>query len=75
MLDALKYVPPAVITAIIVPSALMPDGTHLDVTLGNEYLVAGLAATAIAAWTQRMALTVAVGMATLWLWRWLWALG
>lgn len=40
---ALKYVPPAVLTAIIVPAVLLPDG-RWDLSLSNAYLTAGVIA-------------------------------
>jgi len=39
---ALRYVPPAVLTAIIVPAVLMPGG-EWDLTLHNAYLPAAVA--------------------------------
>ncbi|MCL4804595.1 MAG: AzlD domain-containing protein [Anaerolineae bacterium] len=66
MLATLRYVPAAVLTAIIFPGLLMPDGT-LDISLGNEHLLAGLAATVVAWRTRNVFLTVAVGMILLWL--------
>ncbi|MBN2658398.1 MAG: AzlD domain-containing protein [Spirochaetales bacterium] len=41
---ALRYVPPAVLTAIIVPSVLLPGG-QWDLSPGNAYLPAAVAAT------------------------------
>ncbi|MFB6310245.1 MAG: AzlD domain-containing protein [Salinirussus sp.] len=63
---ALRYVPAAVLAALLVPRVALTDGTVL---LGpeNEKLLAILPA-AIVAWrTDNMLLPVAVGMATLWL--------
>ncbi|MDA3808899.1 MAG: AzlD domain-containing protein [Spirochaetaceae bacterium] len=40
---ALRYVPPAVLTAIIFPAVLLPEG-HWDLSLHNAYLPAALAA-------------------------------
>ncbi len=74
-LNALKYIPPAVLTALILPALLIPDGTQVDVSLGNDYLVAGLLAALVAWRSQNILLTLAGGMATLWLWRWLLAGG
>ena len=39
---ALKYVPPAVLTAIIVPSVLIPEGSW-NISMTNPYLPAALA--------------------------------
>ena len=62
---ALRYVPPAVLSAIILPELIRPDGP-LDLTLANSRLLAGLVA-AIVAWVSRnIWLTILVGMAVLW---------
>ncbi len=64
--QALRFVPAAVLSAIIFPGLLIPGGT-LDISLGNERLLAGLLA-AIVAWrTKNVLWTIAVGMAALWL--------
>jgi branched-subunit amino acid transport protein len=66
ILRALRYVPPAVLSAIIFPELLVRDGA-LDLTVGNVRLLAGVVA-AIVAWRSRsVILTIAVGMAILWL--------
>ena len=62
---ALRFVPPAVLSAIIAPELLLRSG-HLDVTLGNQRLLAGLLATAIAWRTRNVLLTIGVGMGALW---------
>lgn len=64
--QALRYVPAAVLSAIIFPEMLQPGGV-LDLSLGNARLLAGIIA-AIVAWrTGNILLTIAVGMGTLWL--------
>jgi len=68
VLNALKFIPPAVLSAIIVPALLIPDG-ELDIGYTNAYLVAGLFA-AVVAWRRKnLLLTIVVGMAVFWLWR------
>ena len=64
--QALRFVPPAVLSAIIFPELLRPGGS-LDVSLGNDRLIAGLLAMIIAWRTKNVLLTIAVGMAGLWL--------
>ena len=61
---ALRFVPPAVLTAIIFPELLLPGGT-LDLSLGNERLLAGIAAALIAWRTKNVLLTIVAGMAML----------
>ncbi len=63
---ALRFAPAAVLSAIILPEMLQPAGA-LDVSLGNERLLAGLVAIAVAWRTQNMIWTVTVGMLFLWL--------
>lgn len=68
VLQALKFVPPAVLTALIVPSVLMPEG-RLDLQPSNAFLVAGVIAALIAWRTKNLLLTIVLGMATFGLWR------
>lgn len=63
---ALRYVPPAVLSAIILPELVQPGGT-LDLSLGNERLLAGLIAIVVAWTTKNMIWTVAIGMIALWI--------
>ncbi len=63
---ALRYVPPAVLSAIILPEMVQPGGT-LDLSLGNERLLAGLIAIVVAWATKSMIWTVAIGMIALWI--------
>jgi branched-subunit amino acid transport protein len=62
VLDALKFVPPAVLTAIIAPAVLMPAG-QVDFRLNNAYLIAGIAAALISWRTKNLLLTIVLGMA------------
>lgn len=67
---ALKYVPPSVLVAIIVPAALMPEGT-IEANLANSNLVAAIVAVVVAWRTKNLLLTIILGMAALWGYRWL----
>ncbi len=66
LLRALRYVPAAVLSAIILPELILPEGT-IDLSLGNERLLAGLFAIIIATRTKNVFLIVAAGMVALWL--------
>lgn len=62
--EALRFVPPAVLAAIIVPALVFANG-QLNLSADNDRLIAGLVATLIA-WRTRNALaTIVVGMVTL----------
>lgn len=65
---ALRYVPPAVLTAIIVPAVLMPEGT-VDVSPTNAYLVAGIASALVAWRSKSLLLTIIIGMVVMLLWQ------
>jgi len=65
LLRALRYVPAAVLSAIIAPELLMPGGAF-DLSLGNERLLAGLVAILVAWRTRNVLLTVIAGMGVLW---------
>ncbi len=65
---ALRYVPPAVLTAIIVPAVLMPEGT-VDFSPANAYLVAGIASALVAWRTKSLLLTIVIGMVVMLGWR------
>lgn len=71
VLDGMKFIPAAVLTAIIVPAMLMPTGS-LEVSITNAYLVAGVASGVIAFRTRNLLLTIVLGMALFLLWRWFW---
>lgn len=62
---ALRYVPPAVLSAIIFTEVLVRDGAP-DLSPGNVRLLAGAAAAVVAWRTRNVLLTIAVGMAALW---------
>lgn len=61
---ALRYVPPAVLTAIIFPELLLTDG-EFNLSLGNERLLAGLVAALVAWRSKNVLLTIIAGMAAL----------
>jgi len=63
---SLRLVPPAVLTAILVPELIFHSGS-LDLSLGNFRLIAGLLAALVAWRTRNTLLTILVGMAVLFL--------
>lgn len=66
---ALTYVPAAVLSAIVVPGLVMPQG-HLDIGPGNLRLLAGLVAIVVAARTRNTFVSILSGMASLWALQW-----
>jgi branched-subunit amino acid transport protein len=68
--QGLHYVPTAVLTAIVVPGMLLPDGQHWALALDNAYLLAGLACIAIASVTRHLLATIGGGLLVFFLLRW-----
>ena len=64
MRRALRFVPPAVLSAIILPQLFMPSGSF-DFNLGNHRLLAGVAAGVVGWWTKNTLLTILAGVAAL----------
>jgi branched-subunit amino acid transport protein len=58
----LRYVPAAVISALIWPELLIRDGV-LDFSFGNTQLIAGLFATLVAWRTRSVLITIIAGLA------------
>ena len=62
---ALRFVPAAALTALVIPFLFYENGA-LQVSLGNERLLAGLVAALIAWRTRSVLFTLGAGMVTLW---------
>lgn len=67
--QALRFVPPAVLAAIVVPGLLMASGT-IEVSWGNARLVAGLVAIAVTMRWRHPLAPIAIGLPALWLLQW-----
>lgn len=71
----LRYVPPVVLTAIIVPSVLMPNGEVLNLKLDNPYLIGAAAACIIGGVFKNLLLTIVLSMAVFLGAQWVFAMG
>ena len=68
--QALRYVPVAVLTAIIVPMVLLPDGAHWQLTWHNAWLL-GTLVTGLIAWRfNHLLASITGGMLVFFLFRW-----
>ncbi|MCQ4289017.1 AzlD domain-containing protein [Pseudomonas stutzeri] len=67
--QGLHYVPVAVLTAIVVPAMLMPEG-EWALAWDNAYLLAGLLAILIAAISRNLLATIGGGLLSFFLLRW-----
>lgn len=65
---ALRYVPVAVLTAILVPEALVRNG-QVSLSLDNAYLYASIASIVIAWRFKNLLLTIGGGLIVFFLWR------
>jgi len=63
---ALRFVPMAVLSAIVFPALFLPKGT-LALSYSNARLIAGIVAVIIAWRTKNVLVTLVVGMGTLYL--------
>ena len=63
----LRYVPQAVLTAIIFPEIFILDGNLTLSPLANARIIAGIIAVLVAWRTRNVLLTIGVGMLVLWL--------
>lgn len=70
VVQGLHYVPTAVLTAIVVPGMLLPDGNNLALQLDNAYLLAGVGAIAIAALSRNLLATIGGGLLLFFILRW-----
>ena len=68
-LEALRFVPPAVFAAIVVPFVLIRNET-IDFTPDNPRLLAAVAALGVAWFTRSITWTLVGGMVALWIVQW-----
>ena len=67
--QALKFVPPSVLAAIVAPGLVMADG-RLDISPLNPRLLAGLVAIGVTLRVRNPVAAIAGGMAALWALQW-----
>ncbi|MDO6563815.1 AzlD domain-containing protein [Amphritea sp. 1_MG-2023] len=61
LITGLSFVPPAVLTAIIVPAVLLPRD-ELWLSIDNPWLLAGGFAAGVAVWRKDLLTTIVLGM-------------
>jgi branched-subunit amino acid transport protein len=65
----LRFIPPAVLSAIIVPAVLMPEGKALQMGIRSPYLVGALFAIIIGRFTNNLLAVIISGMVVFWIWK------
>ena len=73
--SALQYVPTAVLTAILLPGILIPDGQKIQLDFQNPYLVGGVVAFIIGLLKQNLLFTILAGMGAFFGWQFMSHLG
>ena len=68
--EFLGFAVPGMLTAICGPIIFLADH-HLNLSLANPYLLAGISAVVLMFWTRNVLLTVLLSMALFYLLRWL----
>ncbi|MEX2247640.1 MAG: AzlD domain-containing protein [Dehalococcoidia bacterium] len=69
--NALRFVTPAILCAIILPNVLyLGDDDTLSAGIGNERLIAAVAAAAVSLIGRNVWLTIGTGMGVLWVLQW-----
>ena len=68
IIRALRYVPPAVLTAIIFPAVLIQD-SQLAIRVDNAYLIAAIVSIVVSWRTKNLLWTILIGMAVFLAWR------
>ncbi|MBN1304122.1 MAG: AzlD domain-containing protein [Anaerolineales bacterium] len=64
----LRFVPAAVLSALVIPALVAPKNI-IDISLGNERLIAGLAGMLAAWYSKNILATLAVGLTIFWILR------
>ena len=59
--ESLRFIAPAVLTAITVPAVLMPAG-ELAISLRNPYLISAIMAAAVGIYSKNVLITIVVGL-------------
>jgi branched-subunit amino acid transport protein len=65
---SLKFIPPAVVTAITLPAVLLPKGDW-QVSFSNPYLVSAFVTTAAGILTRNLLATITVGLSAFFAYR------
>lgn len=69
LIQMLRYVPTAVLTAIVAPAVLMPGGDELMLSYTNPRLVGAVTAILVSYWTKNLLLTIVLGMLAFFGWQ------
>lgn len=60
--EALVYIPPCVLTAIVVPSILLDKAGSVDLSLGNHFLLVGVFALVVSLLKENLLFSISTSM-------------
>ncbi len=69
LIEALKYLPPAILTAIVVPAVLISAADEIALSYTNARLVGAIAAILVSWQTKNLLATIICGMLTFFVWQ------
>ena len=69
--EALNYLPPVILTAIVVPAVLMPTNNEILLSYTNAKLVGAIAGAIAGYWTKNLLATIVCGMTVFFVCQWL----
>ena len=70
--ELLRFVPPAVLATMILPSVLIPQGTEVVVGIGSPHLIGAGVSFLVGVKTRNLLAVIITGMTVFWTWSWLW---
>jgi branched-subunit amino acid transport protein len=70
-LQLLSYVPPTVLTAIVVPAVLIPDGEKVLFSYTNARFIGAIVAVVVGLWRKNLLLTIVASMVVFFIWQWI----
>lgn len=71
LIKALTYLPPAILTAIVVPAVLISTEDKMVLSYTNPKLVGAIAASLVGWWSKNLLATIVIGMTVFLCWQWL----
>ncbi|MGD1919846.1 MAG: AzlD domain-containing protein [Pleurocapsa sp.] len=71
LIEALKYLPPAILTAIVVPEIFMPTENKIILNYTNAKLIGAISTILISWRTKNLLLAIIGGMSIFFVWQWL----
>lgn len=69
LIEALKYLPPAILTAIVVPEVLIPSGEQISFHYTNARLAGAISAILVSWQTRNLLATIICGMTVFLIWQ------